>query len=285
MKENQSSRTALRVAMRRAVHQILDDPKVFHDPLALRIVGLGWARRTTPFLKRFLGQAMLSLGRRAFMVARSRYAEDELHRAVQRGVRQYVILGAGLDTFAYRNSYPKDVLRVFEVDHPATQAWKRRRLKEAGIPIPKTLTFSAINFETQNLKDGLCQAGFDACQGTFFSWLGVTQYLTSEAIAATLRFVASLPSGSGIVFDYHISPFLLNPAQRLAREGLAQRVNLADEPFQTCFDPSRLKSSLRAMGFGTVEDVGSEGLNALYFRDRSDKLIVSSPSHIMNARV
>jgi len=228
---------------------------------------------------------MLSLGRRAFMAARSRYAEDELHKAVQRGVCQYVILGAGLDTFAYRNSYPADVLRVFEVDHPATQAWKRRRLKEAGIPIPKTLTFSAINFEIQNLEDGLCQAGFNAGQATFFSWLGVTQYLTKETIAATLRFVASLPSGSGIVFDYHISSSLLNPAQRLARESLAQRVNLVDEPFQTCLDPSWLKSSLRAMGFGTVEDVVSEDLNALYFRDRSDKLRVSGPSHIMNARV
>lgn len=219
------------------------------------------------------------------MVARSRYAEDELHKAVQRGVCQYVILGAGLDTFAYRNSYPVDVLRVFEVDHPATQAYKRRRLKETGIPIPKTLTFSAINFETQSLEDGLRQAGFDIGQGTFFSWLGVTQYLTKETIAATLKFVASLPSGSGIVFDYHISPSLLNPAQRLARESLGQRVNLVDEPFQTCLDPSWLKGSLMAMGFGTVEDVVSEDLNALDFRNRLDNLRVSSPSHIMNARV
>jgi methyltransferase (TIGR00027 family) len=117
------------------------------------------------------------------LAARSRYAEDELHTAIKRGIQQYVVLGAGLDTFAYRNPYPQDVLHVFEVDHPATQIWKRTRLEEAGITIPRTLTFTPVDFEIQTLEDGLRRAGFDTSKAAFFSWLGVTMYLTSSASA------------------------------------------------------------------------------------------------------
>ncbi|MBO0722626.1 MAG: class I SAM-dependent methyltransferase, partial [Blastocatellia bacterium] len=132
MIENKPSRTAQRVAMRRAAHQTLDNPRVFVDSLALRIAGLegkeneAAQQQKSPFDSRL----------RAFLAVRSRCAEDELHLAVERGARQYVVLGAGLDTFAYRNPYPEDVLHVYEVDHPDTQAWKRARLAEAGISIP-----------------------------------------------------------------------------------------------------------------------------------------------------
>ncbi|MGE5190665.1 MAG: class I SAM-dependent methyltransferase [Gemmatimonadota bacterium] len=154
MKEGGPSATALRVAMRRAAHQVLDDPRVFDDPLALRIVGAedvpeprpdpAWAERSSP-----------ARGLRAFLAARCRYAEDELRVAVGRGTRQYVVLGAGLDTFACRNPYPADVLRVFEVDHPATQSWKRARLEDAGIAIPGTLTFAPVDLERVTLEEGL----------------------------------------------------------------------------------------------------------------------------------
>ena len=284
MIENCPSATALRVAMRRAAHQIMDDPKVFDDPLALRILGVEnvSAPQSDP---KWLEQTPLSRGLRAFLAARSRYAEDELHVAIKRGVHQYVVLGAGLDTFAYRNPYPEDVLHVFEVDHPATQIWKRSRLKEADIPIPRTLTFSPVDFETQTLEEGLRQAGFDTGKCAFFSWLGVTPYLTSSAVTATLRFVASMPVGSGIVFDYMILPSLLNPTARRAFDSLAHRVAMAGEPFQTFFDPSLLKSSLRAMGFGQIEDLGPDELNARYFQGRPDELRVGSLAHVMNARV
>ena len=130
MKANRPSATALRVAMRRAAHQIMDDPKVFHDPLALRVVGveseLGQQLDT-----KWLEITPLECRLRAFLAARSRYAEDELRIAINRGVHQYLVLGAGLDTFAYRNPYPEDVLHVFEVDHPPTQTWKQTRLMEA----------------------------------------------------------------------------------------------------------------------------------------------------------
>jgi methyltransferase (TIGR00027 family) len=284
MKEDCPSATALRVAIRRAAHQIMDDPKVFHDPLALRILGVEneSAPQSDP---KWSEQSPLSCGLRAFLAARSRYAEDELHTAIKRGVHQYVVLGAGLDTFAYRHQYPEDVLHVFEVDHPATQIWKRTRLEEAGIPIPRTLTFAPVDFETQTLEEGLRQAGFDTTPSTFFSWLGVTQYLTSSAVTATLRFVASMPAGSGIVFDYTLLPSLLNPTARLAFDRLAHRVALAGEPFQTFFDPSLLKSSLRSMGFGQIEDLGPGEMNARYFQGRSDKLRIGGFTHLMNARV
>lgn len=284
MKTNSSSGTALLVAMRRAAHQIMDDPKIFSDPLAFRIMGAEnqSAQRLDPSL---LDQTPAESRYRAFLAARSRYAEDQLHIAIKRGVHQYVILGAGLDTFAYRNPYPDDVLHVFEVDHPATQTWKQARLKEANIPMPRALTFTPVDFETETLEEGLRRAAFDAGRCAFFSWLGVTSYITTSAFTATLRFVASRPSGSGIVFDYMISPSLLNPTARNVFDNLAYRVALAGEPFQNFFDPSSLKNDLQTMGFRKIEDLGPKELNDLYFRERADKLKVGSLAHIMNAIV
>ncbi len=283
MKEDRPSATALRVAMRRAAHQLLDDPKVFDDPVALRIIGKENASalqadpcqfETTP----------LSPYLRAFVAVRSRYAEDELALGIRRGVRQYVILGAGLDTFAYRNPYPEEVLRVFEVDHPSTQTWKRARLEEAGIAPPGILTFAPVDFETQTLEKGLRSAGYDPNQCTFFSWLGVTEYLTPEVVMATLRFIASTPAGSGVVFDYMISPSLLTPAQRSRFDAVSRRVASAGEPWQAYFDPEVLTRDLQAMGFGYVEDLGPKEINARYFKHRKDGLQVGTLSHIMNAR-
>src|SRR5271167_272110 len=155
MQEGKFSRTAQRVAIRRAAHQLLDEPRVLDDPLALRIIGAETAAELRSNPKE---HAAFARAFRAFMVARSRFAEDELALAYARGVRQYVVLGAGLDTFAYRN--PHAGLRVFEVDHPATQAWKREQLQAAGIAIPPSLTFVPVDFERQTLADGLGQSGF-----------------------------------------------------------------------------------------------------------------------------
>ncbi len=284
MKENCPSETALRVALRRAAHQVLDDPKVFHDPLALRILGIENDSELSSNSK-WLEETPLSPVMRASLAARSRYAEDELHLAVRRGVCQYVVLGAGLDTFAYRNPYPEGVLHVIEVDHSATQVWKRTRLKEEGILVPETLTFIPVNFETQTPDDGLRRGGFDTSKTTFFSWLGVTPYLTSGAVTSTLQLVASMPMGSGIVFDYMISPSLLNPSAHRAFESLAHRVALEGEPFQTFFSPSSLKTSLLVMGFRQIEDVKPEEMNSRYFQGRTDGLRVGSLAHVMNARV
>jgi len=284
IKEDRASATAQRVAMLRAAHQLLDDPKVFDDPLALRIIGKesASALQADP---RQLEDNPLSSYLRAFVAARSRYAEDELARGIRGGARQYVILGAGYDTFAYRNPYPEGVLQVFEVDHPTTQTRKQERLKEIGIPPPSDLTFAPVDFETQTLVEGLRAAGYDPGKCTFFSWLGVTTYLMPEAVMAALRFIASAPAGSGVVFDYMISPSLLNPAQRLRFDALARRVAADGEPWKAFFDPGLLTRDLRTMGFRYAEDKGPEEINARYFKNRKDGLRVGSLSHVMNAQV
>ncbi len=278
------SLTALRVAMRRAAHQILDDPKIFDDPLALRV--LGFVDPAPPGQDRkWLEETPLSRVLRASLAARSRYAEDELCGAIERGVGQYVLLGAGLDTFAYRNPFPEGVLRVFEVDHPATQDWKRARLEQAGIQIPDTLTFSPVDFESQTLEEGLRQAGFDSSRPAFFSWLGVTMYLTNTAVVETLRSIASMPAGSGVIFDYLILPSLMNPAEHRVFDGLAHRVALAGEPFQTFFDPATLEPMLRDMGFNRLQDVRPEEMDARYFGGRTDGLRMGRLAHLMNAQI
>jgi methyltransferase (TIGR00027 family) len=281
MQEGKFSKTARRVAIRRAAHQLLDEPRVLDDPLALRIIGAEAEQelRSNPKEHHAFSRAF-----RAFMAARSRYAEDELAAAVANGVEQYVILGAGLDTFAYRN--PHAALRVFEVDHPATQAWKHEQLQAAKIEIPDSLVFVPIDFERQTLGDGLMQSGFDASAPAFFSWLGVTPYLTREACMATLSFIAKMPTGSGVVFDFAIDPTLLNTGQRQALDALSERVARYGEPFQLFFDPAKLQDELEALGFRRTAFLQGKDLNARYFQDRKDGLLVrGSIGHLMSARV
>jgi len=281
MQEGQFSRTAQRVAIRRAAHQRLDDPKVLDDPLALRIIGAesAHALQSSPRENHDFSRAF-----RAFMAARSRYAEDQIAHAVANGVNQCVILGAGLDTFACRNPHPG--LHVFEVDHPATQAWKREQLRAAGIAIPPSLTFVPVDFERQILADELYATGFRDAEPAFFSWLGVTPYLTRAAFTSTLTFITRIPAGSGVVFDFAIDRKLLNPGQRIAADALARRVAEAGEPFKLFFDPGELQRDLKGLGFRRTEFLDREQLNARYFRDRTDGLRVRGGlGHLMGAWV
>jgi len=272
MEEARASHTALRVAMRRAAHQLVDEPKVLDDPIALKILGPRAIQRLEG--GEGMGHDRLSRGLRAFMAARSRYAEDELARAIERGVAQYVVLGAGLDTFAYRNPHSATGLRVFEVDYPATQEWKRRQLEATGIEIPASLTFAPVDFERQTLARGLGDAGFDREKPSFFSWLGVSMYLSDEAIEATFRFAGSLPRGGGIVFDYMVPRESLGLMERMAFDVLAKRVESAGEPFVTSFEPKALAERLKQSRFSSVEDMGSDEINARYFANRADGLRV-----------
>lgn len=263
------------MAQRRAAHQLLDRPKVFDDPLAVAIVGDAGDDTQA--------QHPLSQALRAFLAVRSRYAEDQLARAVERGVGQYVLLGAGLDTFAYRNPFAE--LRVFEVDHPATQEWKRGQLHAAGIEIPNGMVFAAVDLERQSLAEGLPAAGFDRAQPAFFSWLGVTPYLTRGAFDATVQFIAGMPPGSGVVFDYALERRLLSTMQRIAMEALAARVAQAGEPFQLFFDPAAIAKDLTEMGFGEIEDLDGEAINKRYFAGRADGLAVGGGGRLLTAWV
>ncbi|MGO9338099.1 MAG: class I SAM-dependent methyltransferase [Terracidiphilus sp.] len=268
METGRASKTALGVAIRRAAHQLIDRPPVLDDPIALRLVGSGYPRH--------MERAMHRVARdfRAFMAVRSRYAEDKLAEAVALGVRQYVILGAGLDTFAYRNPFPS--LHVFEVDFPATQDWKKAMLAQASIAVPAGLTFVPLDFEHQTLAEGLAASGFNAEMAAFCGWLGVIPYLTLEAFRATLGAIAQLPAGSGVGFDYALEPESLSSVGRIAFTALAGRVAAAGEPFQLFFTPTTMEEELRRAGFHRIEQRDSEQLNELYFKDRADGLKLSA---------
>jgi methyltransferase (TIGR00027 family) len=262
------SKTALRVALRRAAHQLHDSPVVFDDPIAVALLGATYAEelRRTPLR----ADRPFSIALRAFLVARSRYAEDNLKKAVEGGVEQYVLLGAGLDTFAYRNSYAQ--LRVFEVDHPATQQWKRELLQRNRIAIPESVTYTPVDFERHSLSSQLREAGFNHSAPAFFSWLGVVPYLTREAFRGTVSFIAAQPPGSGLTLDYGQPRAVLPLLERLAHDSLASRVEKAGEPFQLFFTPAEIASEFS--GFHSLEDLGAPEINARYFSGRADQLAV-----------
>ena len=267
MDEVKPSRTAFRVALRRAAHQLYDaHPLVFTDPFAVAILGPDGAAELQRTPRRTDRPHSVSL--RAWLVARSRFAEDCLAGAVAAGVTQYVLLGAGLDTFALRNPYSS--LRVFEVDHPHTQAWKRKLLATAGLALPSTARLVPVDFEREELADALVAAGLDRGAQTMFAWLGVVPYLTQTAFRATLNFILQSTSGSGVVFDYGQPRSALPFLEQLAHDSLASRVRMAGEPFQLFFTPEQMSEELTA--FNTVEDLGAHALNARYFATRKDGL-------------
>jgi methyltransferase (TIGR00027 family) len=267
MQHGKASRTALRVAIRRAAHVLVDHPPVLNDPIAVRLIGSEYARD--------LERASHTVARdfRAFMAARSRYAEDRLAMAFAAGVRQYVVLGAGLDTFAYRNPFP--ALRVFEADFPATQEWKQEMLSEAALAIPANLTFVPLDLEHKSLRENLAEYGFDAVEPAFFSWLGVAPYLTLEAFRATVTSIAQLPAGSAVTFDYVFPPETLTKKRKAIFDRLAERVATAGEPFRLFFTAEQVEAELRQAGFRRIEQVDHQGLNELYFQQRADGLKLS----------
>jgi methyltransferase (TIGR00027 family) len=283
-------------AIQRAEHLLWDDaPKIFEDPLALGLSGIGsasellarfeavqaeHARQSTPEMAQVSYRCA-----RAGIVVRQRYAEDALDEAVARGVGQYVILGAGLDSFAYRRRDLAAVLRVFEVDHPATQEWKRARLRDLDVTLPSHVTFIPLDFEQHTLADGLQAGGHRPDRPTFFSWLGVTHYLTAEAVFTTLRYVASLAAGSEIVFSYFMPEALCHDEDRPMLTLWKARRSAQGEPVLSLFEPSGLAVRLRALGFTQVWDIGPEEADARYCARRTDGLRVFPHMHLMKARV
>jgi methyltransferase (TIGR00027 family) len=251
---------------------------VFDDPLAVRIIGARAEANLPEQPKNFVAARF-----RAYMAARSRFAEDELAAAVDRGVKQYVVLGAGLDTFAYRNPFPG--LRVFEVDHPATQAWKRKRLAQVGIAVPSSMTFAPVDFERETFDDGLRHAGFNERAPTFFSWLGVTMYLDNEIVLGTLRAIREMNQANGVAFDYAVPRETLGFVGRLALDAVSRRVKKAGEPFRGFFAPADLIAKMRSMGYAHIEDLGSAEIDTRYFAGRSDKLRAGGQiGRLMSAR-
>jgi methyltransferase (TIGR00027 family) len=276
MRQGESSSTALSAAGRRAAHQVLDGGVVFADALALRILGpdaeAAVARDRARPERRPL---------RLFVAMRSRFAEDAARRAIGEGVRQILVLGAGLDTFAYRLE-AVDGLRVFELDHPATQRDKRRRLAEAGIGEPAHVVYVGHDFERGSMTATLAAGGFDASRRAFVLWLGVTPYLTEEATFATLAELARFPGGVEVAFDYANPTHAIDDAAtRAHRERLEANVAAKGEPFRCHFDTDALIKRARALGYSEIEDLDLAALLARYLPALAAQARPGPGGHVM----
>ena len=275
MEAGRPSRTALGAAIYRAVHQTYEGGVIFTDPYALQILD-DEARAGLAAVASDPAQRSMQL----FIAARSRFSEEAMAACVAGGARQVVILGAGLDTFSLRN--PHAGVTVYEVDYPATQAWKRERLAQAGVALPPSLIFAPIDFERQSLGEGLAAAGFRAEQPAYFQWLGVVPYLTREAIITTLDFIAGI-KGAEVVFDY-TEPFEnFPPAMRANLTAVAESAAALGEPWLSLFNPPDMAALLQARGLAAFEDVTRAELAASYYGDLGQGLLAGPGPHVVRA--
>jgi methyltransferase (TIGR00027 family) len=268
------SRTARMVALLRAAHQLLDGGSVFADPLAVPVTG------ESEDAIRSMGARPESRALRLFVAARSRLAEDCLAHAVERGVRQAVVLGAGLDTFGLRNPYLLRGLRVFEADRPATQQWKQERLHKLNLPITNGLSFVAADFEQQAWIDSLAAAGFRPDQPAFFTWLGVVPYLSRDTVHATLSSIARVPEAE-VVFDYGEPPDRYAADMRAGYEAMIAGAAASGEPWLSFFDPGELRRDLSRLGFCDVEDLSPFDISLRFGLERGPD---APGAHFVRAR-
>jgi methyltransferase (TIGR00027 family) len=241
---------------------------VLDDHLAIGLVGADGPALRERLVREMARDDLLAFSR--FVCVRARIPEDTVEDAIARGVGQYVILGAGLDSFAYRRTDLLDRLRVFEVDHPETQAWKRARLEAADVDVPGGLVFAPVDFERQTLADGLDAAGFDFGARAVFSWIGVTMYLTLDAIATTLATVARCPAGTRVVLTYNLPKDALQGMGATTDAVLSGFAVEMGEPFVSLFLPDEIERMLRDHGFDDVVHFGPEEARSMYFSGRTD---------------
>ena len=292
MKAERASSTSDGAAAMRAVHLIRHgDPKILEDPYAIRLTNRRWQRIIENrflywlFFENdvFYGWVHPAIGQ---IVARARYAEEQFELAIREGVSQYVVLGAGMDSFALRRPDLADSVTIFEIDHPATQQLKEKRLSKLGIPMPKNVAFVPVDFERESLTDGLSQSSFSTRVPAFFSWLGTTMYLERSAVLRTLGDVASCAAkGSKIVFDcgdLHTTEF--EKASPTVKR-LIKFVQRRGEPMLTGFHDEELRSELHRLGFEIVERLSSDEIQRRYFWGRRDGLTMLDHVRFVCARV
>ncbi|KVE39972.1 class I SAM-dependent methyltransferase [Burkholderia sp. TSV86] len=274
--------TAVRVALWRALHVRIDPPPhVLEDEIGLRLAAPpeGWRERPDMHPQ---GTA----GYRAAIVARARFVEDLVTERADQGVDQYVILGAGLDTFAQRRPEIASRLRVFEVDRPGTQAWKRQRLTELGFGVPAWLTFVPVDFEAGGLwRDQLSAAGFNAARPAIVASTGVSMYLTRDAIAATLRQIAAFGPGTTLAMTFLLPLDLIDPAERAEHQAVYERARAAGTPFVSFFSPAEIVALAQQAGFGDVRHVSGHDLVERYFSKRTDGFRPASGEEFIVASV
>jgi methyltransferase (TIGR00027 family) len=249
MKPDEPSRTALMIARQRAAHQVLDRGSILYDPFAMKIL-----REDEKDVLQFANQHPVASIGRLITTARSRIAEDALSRAVESGIRQIVILGAGLDTFGLRNPHGSQQICIYELDHPATQEWKRQRLAEAQIALPTWLILVPLDFERDDLGEKLVAAGFQQNSPAFFTWLGVVPYLTQDAIGSSLDYMSSIQN-SEVVFDYMEPPEAFSEELRQLETERDKQLEKIGERSVSRFEPAGIAAILRSHGFCDIEDI------------------------------
>jgi methyltransferase (TIGR00027 family) len=278
MKPNEPSRTALIPARQRAAHQVLDHGSILYDPFAMKIL-----REDEKDVLQFANQHPLASIGRLFTTARSRIAEDALSGAVARGIRQIVILGAGLDTFALRSPHGARQIRIYEVDHPATQAWKLERLAEAQLELPPSLVLVPVDFEQDDVREKLAAAGFQENSPAFFTWLGVVPYLTRDAIGRTLDFIASIQN-SEVVFDYMEPPQAFAEEMRELVKERTERLEKMDERWASHFDPAGIAAILHSHGFCDIEDINFQEITSRFGRAVQGLAPGQAGLHVVHAK-
>lgn len=303
MNDTKIKRTALMSAYLRAHHAVYTTPKIFNDFMAPRLL-------TEEDLAAFdnvmetalpkidpkraaqchdradaIASMIQSYFPTALFLSRSRYTEDHLKAAIRKGVKQYVILGAGMDTFAFRNPELQDV-QIFEIDHPATQDFKRKRLADLGWNIPPNLHFIPVDFTIQKLDTELTNTSYDPKAPTFFSWLGVIHYLPRDAAFHTLREITEIsPAGSKIIFDYWDNDAFI-PEKAAPRVNIMQAMlHQAGEPMVTRLNPSTLASELELVGLRLVEHLSPSDIQNIYFQNRSDDYYAYEHAYFVKAVV
>jgi methyltransferase (TIGR00027 family) len=299
MKADQYSRTALAVAFMRAHHHLHDEPKLLDDPYAHRLLTAAEMAEFGEMYSRtglelglapgdpetVLARALRKVSPLPNNLVRARYTEDRLAMAVERDVTQYVLVGAGLDTFAFRRSDLRDRVEVFELDHPQSQAVKRERLAAAGLALPPNLHFGTVDFERESVAAALGRQPFHPERPAVFAWLGVTMYLTWAAIEGTWRAMRSIAArGSELVFDFIHPDALSETAPPAMRKSLERTRNMG-EPIITGIDPTALGAELEATGWTLVEHLDAGEIDRRYFAMRTDRYRAAPLGHLACAGV
>jgi methyltransferase (TIGR00027 family) len=268
MLPGEPSRTMLRSAIRRAAHQILDNPLILVDPIVVDLV----PEACEPAIRDTLDEpgAPDSKLFRCMFAMRSRFAEDRLAQAVARGARQYVMVGAGLDTFPWRQPHFANAIKIFAADHPSSLAWTKGRLRQHGLSTPSNLTYVPADLEERRLGDQLIKSGFQREAVSFCSVLGVTQYLDRESIDALFRFAAKLPKSSEIVFSFAPPHHPLDVEGGEAFTGFGRRPALLGEPWKSRLAACGLVAQLTGLGFSDIFHLTPELARQRYFADQQE---------------
>ena len=290
MKYKQKNSTAEATAAMRAAHFLYHQPVVFNDPYALQLTSpalrrvclnrfYGWLLR-----RKFISKSLRLIT--AQVVARARYAEEKLEQAVSKGISQYVIIGAGFDSFCLRRPDFSPGLQIYEIDHPATQQIKQKRIMEIVDSPPEGVEFLAVDLEKRTTTDALSDSSFLKDERAFFSWLGTVPYLSEDAVFNVLHDLASFAArGSEIVFDYSLPTYMWALKERQALVRIMRIIGRRGEAVKSFFEPDTFPDDVSCLGYHISETISPVELNKKYFSDRSDGLVTHSAAYIIHAEI